>query len=489
MRSKHYAITKSPTLPPVCKANTTQKCPNTNRTKPSSVPEPKRRLINMRLLFRTLFLGLAIALSYAAPMPHDVMLADHHGDHLTNETQPEAQPDRCDGIEFDAIAPDEKGSTFFFKGDHVWKDFTGPAQLSKTYFKELDAHHQLGHVDAAFRMHNKEKPQDHDHIYLFLDDKVFSYYDHVLEDGYPKDIQLDFPGVPSHLDAAVECPSGECTSDSVLFFKGAEVYNYDLATQTVKQRQWAHLSNCTSTFRWLEHYYCFHGHNFTRFHPVTGEVRGTYPKDARHYFMKCPNFGHGGEAKAPKCSDVTLDAITSDDTGKTYAFMGRIYMRLDTRRDGKHAFPIERTWKEVANGVDAVFSYSDKIYIIKGDLVYIYKSAVPSTLIEGYPKSLKEELGIDGPVNAAFVCADRHVVHIIQGQKMRDIDLSATPRTLGPETTLPISGIQAGMCGPDGVKVFVASEYYHYESPRLLAFSRIRPEPKKITQDMMGCVE
>ncbi|XP_031648394.1 hemopexin-like isoform X2 [Oncorhynchus kisutch] len=165
-----------------------------------------------------------------------------------------------------------------------------------------------------------------------------------------------------------------------------EVYNYDIATESVKERQWAHLPNCTSAFRWLEQYNCFYGHNFTRLHSVSGEVNGVYPKDARHYFMTCPNFS-------------------------------RIYMHLDTHNDGKHAFPIARTWKEVANGVDAVFSYSDKIYIIKGNQVYIYKSAAPSTLIEGYPKSLNEELGIEGPVNAAFVCADHHIVHIIQGER------------------------------------------------------------------------
>uniref|UniRef100_A0A4W5NI76 Hemopexin n=1 Tax=Hucho hucho TaxID=62062 RepID=A0A4W5NI76_9TELE len=441
------------------------------------------------LLSQTLCLCFALALSYAAPTLHDVMMADHGHDHHEDQAHHSANPDRCDGIEFDAIAPDEKGNSFFFKGDHLWKGFTGPAQVSSAFFMELDDHHHLGHVDAAFRMHNKEKPEDHDHIFLFLDDKVFSYYNHSLEEGYPKDIQLDFPGVPSHLDAAVECPKGDCNSDSVLFFKGEEVYNYDIATQSVKVRQWAHLPNCTSAFRWLEQYYCFHGHNFTRFHPVSGEVNGAYPKDARHYFMSCPKFGHGGDAKVPKCSEVTLDAITSDKSGKTYAFTGRIYMRLDTHRDGKHAFPIARTWKEVTDGVDAVFSYSDKIYIIKGDQVYIYKSAAPSTLIEGYPKSLTEELGIEGPVNAAFVCEDHHIVHIIQGQTMYDIDLSATPRTVAREAPLPISGIEAGMCGPDGIKVFVGSEYYHYETPRILAFSRIRPEPKTITPDMMGCVE
>lgn len=50
----------------------------------------------------------------------------------------------------------------------------------------------------------------------------------------------------------------------------------------------------------------------------------------------------------------------------------------------------------------------------QGDQIYIYKSAAHYTLIEGYPKPLKEELGIEGPVDAAFVC-DEHVAHVIQG--------------------------------------------------------------------------
>lgn len=56
--------------------------------------------------------------------------------------------------------------------------------------------------------------------WVFQDDHVFSYYNHTLEAGYPKTIQEAFPGVPTHLDAAVECPQGECMTDSVLFFKG-----------------------------------------------------------------------------------------------------------------------------------------------------------------------------------------------------------------------------------------------------------------------------
>ncbi|KAJ8358295.1 hypothetical protein AAFF_G00015900, partial [Aldrovandia affinis] len=170
-----------------------------------------------------------------------------------------------------------------------------------------------------------------------------------------------------------------------------------------------------------------------------------------------------------------------------HAHSGKFYMRLDTHRDGWHAFPIANVWKEVGDRVDTVFSYEEKLYIIKGEQVYIYKTAAHYTLIDGYPKTLKEELGVEGPVDAAFVCGDHPIVHIIQGQKMRDIDLSATPRTVMRETHLPFPKVDAALCGSDGVKVFVGSEYFHYNTPRLLACRRIRPQPHKVSLEMLGC--
>lgn len=55
----------------------------------------------------------------------------------------------------------------FPSGQYLYKGFSGKAELANTSFTELDDHHQLGHVDAAFRMHNKDDPH-HDRIFLFL---------------------------------------------------------------------------------------------------------------------------------------------------------------------------------------------------------------------------------------------------------------------------------------------------------------------------------
>uniref|UniRef100_A0A8C7FQ51 Uncharacterized protein n=1 Tax=Oncorhynchus kisutch TaxID=8019 RepID=A0A8C7FQ51_ONCKI len=372
----------------------------------------------------------------------------HDHDHHEDQVHHNANPDRCDGIEFNAIAPPPPPRR---ERKHLLLQGASLVQL-----RSDDCHH-LGHVDAAFRMHNKEKSHRPFPGTVNISD-VNAHSDHTLT---KQNIETYKHIRKCVMDIKFPSLGVSCLA-YVFSLTGEEVYNYDIATESVKERQWAHLPNCTSAFRWLEQYNCFYGHNFTRLHSVSGEVNGVYPKDARHYFMTCPNFSK--RTMFPKCiSHFHLRPTSS----------GRIYMHLDTHNDGKHAFPIARTWKEVANGVDAVFSYSDKIYIIKGNQVYIYKSAAPSTLIEGYPKSLNEELGIEGPVNAAFVCADHHIVHIIQAHPPQsrcycDKDLSATPRAVAREAPLPISSIKEGM---------------------MTSKCMIRPEPNKILPDMMGCVE
>lgn len=56
----------------------------------------------------------------------------------------------------------------FLVEDHLFKGFHGQAELSNKSFAELDDHHHLGHVDAAFRMHYEDDPNHHDRMFFFL---------------------------------------------------------------------------------------------------------------------------------------------------------------------------------------------------------------------------------------------------------------------------------------------------------------------------------
>ncbi|XP_059211447.1 hemopexin-like isoform X1 [Centropristis striata] len=356
----------------------------------------------MELLTKTLILCLALTLTNA-----DVSLSKFviHIDKQLDAAADDGLPHRCDDIEFDAITPDEKGIMYFFKGAHLWRGFNGPAQLSNESFKELDDLHHIGHVDAAFRMHNEENVGDHDHIYFFLDNQVFSYYNHTLEAGYPKEITEDFPGVPDHLDAAAECPKGECTADSVLFFKGHDVLVYDITNKEVKTKTWPHLPICTSAMRWQEHYYCFHGHNFTRFHPVTGEVDSGYPKDARKYFMKCADHDHQSHWH----DDIEFDAITPDEEGLMFLFKGTHLWS----GDDIPAQLFNESFKELddlhhVGHVDAAFHMhneeNDHIYFFRDNQVFSYHN---HTLEAGYPKEITEDFpGVPDHLDAVVQCPE-----------------------------------------------------------------------------------
>lgn len=75
------------------------------------------------------------------------------------------------------------------------------------------------------------------------DNKVFSYYKHKLEKDYPKDISAVFPGIPDHLDAAVECPKSDCPNDTVIFFRGiAGWYCLICQLQCARKGCWAFVS-------------------------------------------------------------------------------------------------------------------------------------------------------------------------------------------------------------------------------------------------------
>lgn len=79
-----------------------------------------------------------------------------------------------------------------------------------------------------------------------------------------------------------------------------------MKTKKVDEKEFKSMPNCTGAFRYMDHYYCFHGHQFSKFDPITGEVHGKYPKETRDYFMRCSHFG-----KSYKCGkDIRLGILS-----------------------------------------------------------------------------------------------------------------------------------------------------------------------------------
>ncbi|KAM6447797.1 hemopexin isoform 2-T2 [Liasis olivaceus] len=398
---------------------------------------------------------------------------------------------RCADEEgFDAVTLDEAGTMLFFKGPSVWKGFSGDAEPIETSWPEF-----RGPVDAALRIHYHDHPgRLHDHVLLFKGDRVWAYGNGRLQLGYPKAIEEDFPGVPANLDAAVECHPKECPSEMVLFFKGPTVFAHDLRTKALKQRAWPAVSWCSAAVRWLERYYCFQGIRFLRFDPLRGDVAAHYPRDARDYFMRCPGRGHGKETRknatlwaiADPCSGRPFQAFSSDDSGRMYAFRGGQYFRVDSARDGLHAWLLNHTWPELEGQVDAAFSWADKLYLIQGSQVTMYRSAHGYSRLEGYPRPLSEELGVS-QADAAFTCPHSRELYIIQGNHLQQIDLQQSPRHPGPARLLPHPHVDGAICTSEGVFLFIGAEFHQYRDVAQLSAATVPPPAQSTTAVFFRC--
>ncbi|XP_074867432.1 hemopexin isoform X2 [Carettochelys insculpta] len=374
-------------------------------------------------------------------------------------------------------------------GDHVWKGFHGAAQLINATWPEIQ-----GPVDAALRIHRQGHPGVHHSLYLFQGLQVWAYAEGRLRPGYPRPIGEEFKGVPGHLDSAVECHPEECLAEGLLFFKGPDVFSYGLELGALKRYTWPRVGNCTAAVRWLERYYCFQGPRFLRFQPHTGEVPAGYPRDARDYFMRCPGRGHGHETRGnatamairDPCSGQPFQAFSADDAGRTYAFRGGQYFRLDSKRDGWHSWPLNHTWQDLAGQVDSAFSWDNKLYLIQGTLVSIYRAGHGYTRVQGYPRSLQDELGI-ARADATFTCPGSEQLFVIQGNRMRQVDLKQSPRRPGPETPIPHAHVDSAMCNAEGVYIFHGDSFHHYASVAELRGNPSPSAPQSVTAVLFGC--
>ncbi|MCQ7855560.1 hemopexin repeat-containing protein, partial [Salmonella enterica] len=446
-------------------------------------------------------LGLCGSLVLANPLPS----ASGHAAEGQSGSRPDPDViERCsDGWSFDATTLDHNGTMLFFKGEFVWRGHKGARELISEKWKNF-----TGSVDAAFR-------RGFDSTFLIKGDKVWVYPPSKKENGYPKLLQDEFPGVPHPVDAAVECHRGECQEEGILFFQGNRKWFWDLATKTLKERTWPDVGNCTAALRWLERYYCFQGNQFVRFNPVTGEVPPRYPLDARDYFMSCPGRGHGrqrngtthGNSTHPeysRCSpNLVLTALMSDNRGAAYAFTGSHYWRLDSSRDGWHSWPIAHQWPQGPSTVDAAFSWEDKLYLIQGTQIYVFLVKGGYTLVNGYPKRLEKELGSPhgltlDTVDAAFTCPGSSKLHVMAGRRLWWLDLKSGAQATWTELSWPHEKVDGALCmekslGPSSCSANGPSLYlihgpnmYCYSDLEKLTTAKSLPQPQKVT-GILGC--
>ncbi|XP_066846258.1 hemopexin [Anser cygnoides] len=440
-----------------------------------------------------LCLAAALALGCARPLTHrkpDAPGGGHpHGAEPPGNDTALAQLCGDEGG-FDAAALTENGTMLFFRGKEVWETSPrGPQPyghpLAESWL-ELE-----GPVDAALRIHRRQHPEEHQSLYLLQGEQVWAYAGGQLRPGFPRRIGDEFPGVPGGLDAAVECHPEECGGETILFFKGDQVFSFDLALRVTKQHTWPWLGPCDAALRWLERYYCLQGTSFQRFDPLTGKVPPGYPRDLRDYFIPCPGRGHShrnaswGDA-GDRCSGLPFQAVISDDTGRIYAFRGGLLFRLDSWRDGWHAWPQGHSWPGLQGEVDAAFAWDGRTYLIQGSQVSIYLSGQGHRQVEGYPKALQDELGV--PVaDAAFTCPGSAELYVIAGDRMRRVDLTQMPRHAGELLQLPHDGVDGAMCTADGVFLFRGDSYYQYRSVDELLGARLPAPPKSIAVDLFRC--
>lgn len=98
-------------------------------------------------------------------------------------------------------------------------------------------------------------------------------------------------------------------------------------------------------------------------------------------------------------------------------------MRLDTHRDGLHAFAIARAWKEMSSGVDAAFSYADKLYMFKVGLAIEKRACfVPILSQPCRSNDRQSRIGPIGPFAKRHKWEDSH--HTPKNKNKKKVELN-----------------------------------------------------------------
>ncbi|KAG7479509.1 vitronectin isoform X1 [Solea senegalensis] len=139
---------------------------------------------------------------------------------------PDPDAEVCSGNPFDSFMQLKNGSIFAFRGKYFFE--LDNKSVAPGYPKLIkDVWGIDGPIDAAFTRVNCQGK-----TYIFKGNKYWRFDNGVLEDDYPRAINVGFDKIPDHVDAAFALPaSGHHGKERVYFFKDDQYYMYEFLHQ------------------------------------------------------------------------------------------------------------------------------------------------------------------------------------------------------------------------------------------------------------------
>uniref|UniRef100_A0A8C0HGM8 Hemopexin n=1 Tax=Chelonoidis abingdonii TaxID=106734 RepID=A0A8C0HGM8_CHEAB len=375
--------------------------------------------------------------------------------HWTVLSSPEAASRCADEGGFDAITLDEHGVMLFFRGVHVWKGFHGPAQLINATWPEIQ-----GPVDAALRIHHTASPGVHDNVYLFQVPRGGRQAGALWRAG---------------LHRAAPGPRAEPPTPHRLPLSGHSLELPSPHQPPCLVTPWSPPAlHRPPALVWMLPGVPPH-------RPLLSWGQTPAPRCDRDILAMVQGWGQPllsapAAASSPPSPGQPCRAACSRPA------LGGQYFRLDSKRDGWHSWPLNHTWQELSGQVDSAFSWDNKLYLIQGSQVYIYRVGPGYTLVQGYPRGLQEELGFTG-ADATFTCPHSAELFVIKGASWaaRSSDQS---RGLGEPGLL---GSLLARGGGGWLHLFHGNTMYHYASVVELTKSPKPSPPQNVTAVLFGC--
>ncbi|XP_041652145.1 vitronectin a [Cheilinus undulatus] len=146
----------------------------------------------------------------------------------TQATTQASDPDAeiCSERPFDAFMQAKNGSIYAFRGDYFFE--LDQKTVLPGYPKLIkDVWGISGPIDAAFTRINCQGK-----TYIFKGNKYWRFDNGVLDEDYPRDINVGFDKIPDHVDAAFALPApGHNGKEKVYFFKGDQYHTYEFLHQ------------------------------------------------------------------------------------------------------------------------------------------------------------------------------------------------------------------------------------------------------------------